>query len=179
MLLIVPNRPLSTYQRSGCLRRGLVSDFALVCCFSMHLLTTMSLCCFVFVILLLSPSVERYDPSKDAWEMVAPMADKRINFGVGVMLGFIFVVGGHNGVSHLSSIERYDPHQNQWTVCRPMNEPRTGEFLGGVQVRKDLFNLIRPLSYKIDYIRFYYLPSECKTLLPLFTFGSKHRIKKD
>lgn len=59
--------------------------------------------------------------------MVAPMADKRINFGVGVMLGFIFVVGGHNGVSHLSSIERYDPHQNQWTACRPMNEPRTGE----------------------------------------------------
>lgn len=55
------------------------------------------------------------------------MADKRINFGVSVMLGFIFVVGGHNGVSHLSSIERYDPHQNQWTVCRPMTEPRTGE----------------------------------------------------
>lgn len=71
-------------------------------------------------------SVERYDPSKDSWEMVAPMADKRIHFGVGVMLGFIFVVGGHNGVSHLSSIERYDPHQNQWTVCRPMKEPRTG-----------------------------------------------------
>lgn len=71
--------------------------------------------------------MERYDPGKDAWEMVAPMADKRINFGVGVMLGFIFVVGGHNGVSHLSSIERYDPHQNQWTTCRPMNEPRTGE----------------------------------------------------
>lgn len=85
----------------------------------------------VFLLILLHPpphSVERYDPSKDAWEMVAPMADKRINFGVGVMLGFIFVVGGHNGVSHLSSIERYDPHQNQWTACRPMNEPRTGEF---------------------------------------------------
>lgn len=74
-------------------------------------------------------SVERYDPSKDSWEMVASMADKRIHFGVGVMLGFIFVVGGHNGVSHLSSIERYDPHQNQWTVCRPMKEPRTGNYL--------------------------------------------------
>lgn len=76
--------------------------------------------------------MERYDPSKDAWEMVAPMADKRINFGVGVMLGFIFVVGGHNGVSHLSSIERYDPHQNQWTACRPMNEPRTGELMANI-----------------------------------------------
>lgn len=88
-------------------------------------------------------SVERYDPSKDAWEMVAPMADKRINFGVGVMLGFIFVVGGHNGVSHLSSIERYDPHQNQWTVCRPMNEPRTGEFL---EVSRDQ-SLFRPTTF--------------------------------
>lgn len=74
-------------------------------------------------------SVERYDPSKDSWEMVASMADKRIHFGVAVMLGFIFVVGGHNGVSHLSSIERYDPHQNQWTVCKPMKEPRTGNNL--------------------------------------------------
>ncbi|XP_057244466.1 kelch-like protein 28 [Malurus melanocephalus] len=75
-------------------------------------------------------SMERYDPSKNSWETVASMADKRINFGVGVMLGFIFVVGGHNGVSHLSSIERYDPHQNQWTVCRPMKEPRTGGTCG-------------------------------------------------
>lgn len=82
---------------------------------------------FNIYIFLFLCSVERYDPSKDSWEMVAPMANKRINFGVGVMLGFIFVVGGHNGVSHLSSIERYDPHLNQWTACRPMNEPRTGE----------------------------------------------------
>lgn len=74
--------------------------------------------------------MERYDPSMNSWETVASMADKRINFGVGVMLGFIFVVGGHNGVSHLSSIERYDPHQNQWTVCRPMKEPRTGRTCG-------------------------------------------------
>lgn len=94
----------------------------------------------MFLLRLVCFSVERYDPSKDAWEMVAPMADKRINFGVGVMLGFIFVVGGHNGVSHLSSIERYDPHQNQWTACRPMNEPRTGkflinDFLGGASIQ--------------------------------------------
>lgn len=87
-------------------------------------------------------SVERYDPSKDSWDMVAPMADKRINFGVGVMLGFIFVVGGHNGVSHLSSIERYDPHQNQWTACRPMNEPRTGESEGPEEPDHNKYNVL-------------------------------------
>lgn len=96
-------------------------------------------------------SVERYDTSKDAWEMVAPMADKRINFGVGVMLGFIFVVGGHNGVSHLSSIERYDPHQNQWTACRPMNEPRTGESgrrdLYGVAIQERFIRRVLRLIY--------------------------------
>lgn len=88
-------------------------------------------------------SMERYDPSKNSWETVASMADKRINFGVGVMLGFIFVVGGHNGVSHLSSIERYDPHQNQWTVCRPMKEPRTGRDTG------DLWQFTRGSCQKV------------------------------
>lgn len=52
--------------------------------------------------------MERYDSSKDFWEMVAFMVDKRVYFGVGVMLGFIFVVGGYNGVLYLLSIERYD-----------------------------------------------------------------------
>lgn len=76
------------------------------------------------------------------------MADKRINFGVGVMLGFIFVVGGHNGVSHLSSIERYDPHQNQWTVCRPMKEPRTGRDTG------DLWQFTRGFCQKLSELPF-------------------------
>jgi len=76
-------------------------------------------------------SMERYDPSKNSWETV--------NFGVGGLLGFIFVVGGHTGVSHLSSIERYDPHQNQWTVCRPMKEPRTGRDIRNSQHFSGLF----------------------------------------
>lgn len=102
--------------------------------------------------------MERYDPSKDAWEMVAPMADKRINFAVGVMLGFIFVVGGHNGVSHLSSIERYDPHQNQWTACRPMNEPRTGELGNYYKVYVDAGKLTIHIAWPGITIYNIYLP---------------------
>lgn len=164
MLLFVPTSPLKMFCFKKCnlnkikcicfsciygqalvavaLKNGLllVPAFALVELFSIQFIATVSLFfwfCSCNSAAITPHSVERYDPSKDAWEMVAPMADKRINFGVGVMLGFIFVVGGHNGVSHLSSIERYDPHQNQWTVCRPMNEPRTGQFLGEVVLRED------------------------------------------
>lgn len=108
-------------------------------------------------------SVERYDPSKDSWEMVASMADKRIHFGVGVMLGFIFVVGGHNGVSHLSSIERYDPHQNQWTVCRPMKEPRTGNIYSVIHSFFCLFILwswgLKPRLVHVNILNWNYILS--------------------
>ena len=70
--------------------------------------------------------MERYDPENNSWEMVAPMADKRINFGVGVLHGFIYVVGGHNGTMHLSSVEKYDPHRDNWTSVMPMEMARTG-----------------------------------------------------
>ncbi len=72
-------------------------------------------------------SVERFDPETNSWEMVAPMADKRINFGVGVLHGFIYVVGGHNGAMHLSTVEKYDPHRDTWTTVMPMEMARTGE----------------------------------------------------
>ena len=74
-------------------------------------------------------SVERYDPETNLWEMVSPMADKRINFGVGVLNGFIYVVGGHNGTMHLSSVERFDPHRDVWTSVTPMDMARTGKLI--------------------------------------------------
>ncbi|XP_019642701.1 PREDICTED: kelch-like protein 28 [Branchiostoma belcheri] len=72
------------------------------------------------------PTTNRYNPTEDSWEFVAPMADKRINFGVGVTHGFLFVVGGHNGMQHLNTIERYDPYSDQWAACTPMETPSTG-----------------------------------------------------
>lgn len=51
-------------------------------------------------------SVERYDPGKDQWVVVAPMSTPRSGCGVGVLDGFIYVVGGYDGTSYLSSVER-------------------------------------------------------------------------
>lgn len=70
--------------------------------------------------------MERYDPDKDFWEKVAPLTDRRINFGVAVLHGFIYVVGGHNGEQYLSSVERYDTHQDSWKTVASMGIPRTG-----------------------------------------------------
>jgi len=51
-------------------------------------------------------TVERYDPGKDEWVLVAPMSTPRSGCGVGVLDGFIYVVGGYDGTSYLSSVER-------------------------------------------------------------------------
>lgn len=62
--------------------------------------------------------------------MVTPMVEKRINYGAGVACGCLFVVGGHNGCSNLSSVERYDPVGDQWTNVTGIDRPRTGALLG-------------------------------------------------
>ena len=68
-------------------------------------------------------SVERYDPSLNAWEAVAPMASARQEHAVAVFDGKLYAVGGHNGHS-LGSVERYDPVTNAWEAVAPMAEAR-------------------------------------------------------
>ena len=38
-------------------------------------------------------TVERYDPMSNSWEMMPAMSTYRINFGVGVLNGCLYVVG--------------------------------------------------------------------------------------
>ena len=71
--------------------------------------------------------MEQYDPTKDSWRAVSPMREKRINFGAASVCGFVYAVGGHNGVAYLSSMERYDPYTDQWTAVTGMGQPRTGK----------------------------------------------------
>jgi len=83
-------------------------------------------------------SVERYDPALNAWEAVAPMAVRRIAFGVAVLEGKLYAVGGLNDEDEdgtLSSVERYDPaldarSARPWTrssCCAPSCAPPTAE----------------------------------------------------
>lgn len=40
-------------------------------------------------------SCEYYDPKTDRWFFIAPMLGKRFGFGVGIINGQIYAVGGH------------------------------------------------------------------------------------
>ena len=71
-------------------------------------------------------SVERYDPTLDAWEAVAPMAEARAAHAAAVLDGKLYAVGGSNDDDgHLSSVERYDPTANAWEAVAPMATGRS------------------------------------------------------
>jgi hypothetical protein len=61
-------------------------------------------------------SVERYDESKDKWQVVASMRSKRYGLGVCVLDGRMYAVGGMDGNVRLSSVERYDEGKDEWEV---------------------------------------------------------------
>merc|ERR1719424_2084110 len=68
-------------------------------------------------------SLERYDPSTNAWEeeAVAPMLSARAQVGMEVLDGKVYAVGGYSN-GFLSSAERYDPATNEWEAAAPMAE---------------------------------------------------------
>ena len=73
-------------------------------------------------------TVEKYNPVTDVWTVVAPMTKQRCGVGVAVLSpsedldgsgGDLYAVGGHDGVSYLSSVERYDSKVNAWFADVP------------------------------------------------------------
>jgi hypothetical protein len=55
-----------------------------------------------------------------AWEEVAPLNTPRSNHSAVVLNGEIYVVGGFDGNSNLSSVEIYNPTTDQWRSGTPM-----------------------------------------------------------
>ena len=71
-------------------------------------------------------NIERYDLRSDSWHHVAEMNGRRLQFGVAVVEGKIFVVGGRDGLKTLNSVECYDPSTKAWTSLPPMSTHRHG-----------------------------------------------------
>lgn len=53
--------------------------------------------------------VERYHPHSARWSTVAPMIDSRQGFGLCVLHGRIYAVGGHGTATPIDKVEAYDP----------------------------------------------------------------------
>lgn len=57
---------------------------------------------------------------------MSPMAARRIGVGLAVVNRLLYVVGGYDGESRLSTVECYHPENNEWRVVAPMNVTRSG-----------------------------------------------------
>ena len=62
------------------------------------------------------------------WVNVASMSTRRSSVGVAVLNGYLYAVGGYDGVARqcLNSVEKYDHQTDEWTQTEPMNQRRSG-----------------------------------------------------
>jgi len=65
--------------------------------------------------------------SEDSWTTLEPMPTPRCGFGVAVVDGKIYAIGGYNGSNNYLAVnEMYDPATDTWTTKQPMPTPRSG-----------------------------------------------------
>merc|ERR1712080_701155 len=71
-------------------------------------------------------TVEKYNEDTNTWSQVAEMNHSRRYPGVLTHAGRLYVIGGYDGRSSLSSVEMYDPVTNTWTLVTDMSVGRIG-----------------------------------------------------
>ena len=70
-------------------------------------------------------SIERFDPTKNSWQGLASMRTCRRGVGVAILNGYLYAVGGSDGIRALKLAERYDPACDSWTQIADMQENRS------------------------------------------------------
>jgi len=74
---------------------------------------------------LISVSVPRVNAAGDSWTTLEPMPTAKSGFGVAVVDGKIYAIGGTNG-TRLDINEVYDPATDTWTIKKSMPTARYG-----------------------------------------------------
>ena len=69
-------------------------------------------------------STERFDPSANKWEEVAPINLARCSAFGAFMNGKVYIAGGHWRTDTYSSCEVYSPCTNEWHFIASLKEPR-------------------------------------------------------
>ncbi len=78
-------------------------------------------------------TVEAYDPLTDSWTPRAPMPTPRADFGVAVVNGIIYTIGGASATSSsVGTVEAYDPATDTWSTKAAMPTRRLS--LGAAEV---------------------------------------------
>ena len=54
------------------------------------------------------------------------MNGRRLQFGIGVIDGLLYVVGGRDGLKTLNTVECFDPQKKQWKMMNAMATHRHG-----------------------------------------------------
>ena len=81
-----------------------------------------------------TPSIELYDPSTRQWRILSQMASGRWGAGLIAMTTkesaggeeVVYLVGGSNESSRLSSVQFYSVASDQWTSVADMSSARNG-----------------------------------------------------
>jgi len=82
--------------------------------------------------------VEAYDPITDSWTTKSPMPTPRSDFGIAVVNGIIYTIGGGGASCAVptfgacTTVEAYDPATDTWTTKAAMPTPRY--ILGAAEV---------------------------------------------
>jgi len=80
----------------------------------------------LFAVFELSP-IDLAQNTESAWSSLSPMPTVRGGFGLAVVGGKIYAVGGlNNNNATLNVVEEYNPQRNEWVVKTSMPTPRSG-----------------------------------------------------
>ncbi|XP_069104186.1 kelch-like protein diablo [Argopecten irradians] len=96
-----------------------------------------------------------YDQVDRSWQTKAKMHMSRSQFGLTIVDGYAYAIGGQDGSEILTTVERYDPHTNAWTLINPLNKAL--RFMTSISYKGKLYvfggettNSISSSAYKYD-----------------------------
>lgn len=70
--------------------------------------------------------IEEYNPRSNKWTHLTTMETRRLQFGVALVNGKLYVTGGRDGLMTLNNVECYEPKTDKWETLTSMLTHRHG-----------------------------------------------------
>ncbi|XP_048859378.1 kelch-like protein 10 [Brienomyrus brachyistius] len=68
--------------------------------------------------------IDAYDSRADRWVDVTQVERRQSGHGTVYLNGYVYCIGGFDGLMRFNTAERYDPETNERTIIQPMHERR-------------------------------------------------------